>query len=176
MKHYLIPVFILVGYCAQAQNQTISQKIGHADWQYIFSQLPEYKQIEAELKTFETQLQNQLKIKSQELETKFKAYQSLAANTPEAIKRDKESELTYLQENIQKFQREAELSIQKKQNDLVAPALEKVGKAIEAVASENGYTHILSAQNADGNDILLFANEDFDISKLVLKKLGIEAK
>ena len=38
------------------------QKIGHADWEYIFGQLPEYKQIENELKIYETQLKNQLKI------------------------------------------------------------------------------------------------------------------
>jgi outer membrane protein len=75
--------------------------------------LPEYKQIGNELKVFETQLQNQLKIKSQEMETKYKVYTALPANTP-AIKKDKESELPYLQKNIQKFQQDAQISIQKK--------------------------------------------------------------
>ena len=37
-----------------AQAQT--QKIGYADWEYIFSQLPEYKQIDSELKTFRKNL------------------------------------------------------------------------------------------------------------------------
>jgi outer membrane protein len=85
---------------------TIDSKIGHADWEYIFSKLPDYKQIENELKTFESQLQNQLHQKSQELEIKYKAYQMLPANTPDAIKKDKESELVYLQENMKKFQQD----------------------------------------------------------------------
>ncbi len=50
-----------------AQTPPAQQKIGHADWEYIFGQLPEYKRIETELRTYETQLQNQLQIKSREL-------------------------------------------------------------------------------------------------------------
>ncbi|MBK5280254.1 MAG: OmpH family outer membrane protein, partial [Bacteroidia bacterium] len=45
------------------------QKIGYADWDFIFSQLPEYKQIDSELKIFGTQLENQLKSKYQDYET-----------------------------------------------------------------------------------------------------------
>src|SRR5688500_7749612 len=73
----------------QAQTSDPPQKIGHADWEYIFSQLPQYKQIENDLRALETQLQNQLKIKAQELEAKFKTYQSLPADTPDHIKKIK---------------------------------------------------------------------------------------
>lgn len=139
MKVY-VALFILTITVAQAQVVTIPQKIGHADWEYIFSRMPQYKQIENELKSYEQQLQNQLNLKAKELEVKYKAYQELPATTPDAIRKDRESEITYMQENLQKFQQEARLSMQKKENDLVAPILEKVGKAIEEVAKENGYS------------------------------------
>ena len=155
--------------CAQT---TSNQKIGHADWEYIFSQLPEFKSIENELKSYETQLQNQAKSKVQELNTKYKAYQELPANTPEAIRKDKESELAYLQENIQRFEQDAQASIQKKQNDLVAPVFAKVGKAIEEVAKENGFTYILNPKVLGGGDLILFTDEQYNISELVLKKLA----
>ena len=157
--------------CSSGQTP---QKIGHADWEYIFSQLPEYKQIENELRTFETHLQNQLKTKREEIETKYKAYTVLAANTPDAIRKDKESELAYLQENIQKFQQDAQISMQKKQNDLVSPIFIKVGKAIEAVALENGFSYIINPEMIGGGDVLLFTDEKYNVSNLVLKKLGIE--
>lgn len=157
--------------CSKGQTP---QKIGHADWEYIFSQMPEYKQIENELKTFETHLQNQLKTKSQEIEMKYKAYTALPANTPDAIKKDKESELAYLQENIQKFQQDAQISMQKKQTDLVNPIFIKVGKAIEEVALENGFSYIINPQVIGGGDVLLFTDQKYNISNLVLKKLGIE--
>ena len=148
------------------------QKIGHADWEYIFSHLPEFKAIENELKSYEAQLQNQSKAKVQEFNTKYKAYQELPANTPEAIRKDKESELAYLQENMQRFQQDAQTSIQKKQNDLIAPVFAKVGKAIEEVAKENGFSYILNPRMLDGGDVLLFTDEKYNISELVLKKLG----
>lgn len=170
MKYVLLLSAMLVSFTTLAQS---SQKIGHADWEYIFSQMPEYKRIETELKAFEAQLQNQLKAKNQEFENKYKAYVGLPTDTPEAIKRDKESELSYLQEGIQKFQQEAQLSMQKKQTELINPVFTKVGKAIEEVALENDFSYIINPQVVGGNDILLFANEKYNISNLVLKKLGI---
>jgi len=173
MKLSLLFFLQLLHFYAFGQTVPPSQKIGHADWEYIFGQMPEYKRIQSELKTFETQLQNQLRTKSQELETKYKAYQALTADTPEAIRKDKESELTYLQDNLQKFQQDAQTSMQKKQSDLVNPVFAKVGKAIEAVATENGYSYIINPQMIGGGDVLLFTDEKYNISDLVLKKLGI---
>lgn len=170
MRTCLVFLFSFSLLAAKAQ-----QKIGHANWDYIFGQLPEAKQIETELKSYESQLQNQYKIKSQELETKYKAYQGIPANTPDAIKKDKENELAFLQENLQKFQQDAQTSLQKKQMELMNPVLEKIGKAIETVAKENGYSYIINPQAAGGNALLLYSDEKTNISNLVLKKLGIAA-
>ena len=175
MKSSCVLFFFIISaqYC-DAQSSQIPQKIGHADWDYIFSQLPEYKQIENELKIFESQLQNQLKIKGHELEMKYQAYKALPEDTPEAIKKDKETELAYLQENIQKFQQEAQASMQEKQTDLLNPIFGKVGKAIEKVALENGFSYIINPQMIGGGDVLLFTDERYNISDLVLKDLGID--
>ncbi len=174
MKFSILITTVFTAFYSYGQIPQTPQKIGHADWDYIFSQLPEYKKIESELKTFETQLQNQLRIKSQELETKYKAYQVLPADTPYAIKKDKESELGFLQDNLQKFQQDAQTSMQKKQTDLVSPVFAKVGKAIEEVARENGFSYIINPQMVSGGDVLLYTDETYNISKLVLKKLGLE--
>lgn len=172
MKASLFLVLLLIpGIFLKAQTP---QKIGHADWQFIFSQLPEYRQIEGELKSFDAQLQAQLKQKTQELEVKFKEYKALPATTPDAIKKDKESELSYLQQNLQKFTEDAQVSFQKKQGELVTPVFDKVGKAIKDVATENGFAYIVNPQTTDGTDILLFADNKFDISNLVLTKLGVD--
>jgi len=169
-------IIFLLGFVALTAHAQTSppQKIGHADWDYIFSQMPEAKQIENELKTHGTQLDNQLKAKYSEYQAKVNAYQGLPATTPDAIKKDKEAEITQLQESIQKFQQEAQSSLQKKQTDLMAPVFTKVGKAIEAVAKENGYTYILAPQIiGGGGDIILYEDDQYNISTLVLKKLGI---
>ena len=166
---------LLLGFAASAaQAQTTpTQKIGYADWDYIFGQLPDYKQIDNELKTHGDQLQNQLKAKYTEYQAKLNAYNGMPATTPEAIKKDKEAELAQLQESIQKFQQDAQTSIQKKQSDLMVPVFAKVGKAIEAVAKENAFTFIINAQISGGQDVLLYSDDKYNISDLVLKKLGV---
>ena len=168
-------ILFFLGFVAistQAQNNP-PQKIGHADWDFIFGQLPESKQIENELKTHGTQLDNQLKAKYSEYQTKLNTYNGMPATTPDAIKKDKEGELMQLQESIQKFQQEAQSSLQKKETDLMAPVFAKVGKAIEDVAKENGFTYVLAPQAVGGGDIVLYGDEQYNISTLVLKKLGI---
>jgi outer membrane protein len=170
MRTLFLLLFCVFAVSAQAQE---TQKIGYADWEYIFSQLPEFKQIDNELKTHGTQLENQLKAKYADYETKVKAYQGMPATTPDAIKADKERELAGLQESIQKFQQDAQTSLQNKQTALMDPVFKKVGKAIEDVAKENGYAFIMAPQVMGGGDILLYSDEKYNVSALVLKKLGV---
>ena len=172
MRTLAIALLMVVSMGAMAQSGH-SQKIGFADPAYIFSQMPQYKQIENEMKTHGDQLQAQARAKYTEYETKLKAYQQGAATMLDAVRRDKETELTQLQENIQKFQQDAQASLQKKEADLMGPINAKIGNAIEEVAKEQGYTFILNPQIQGSIDILLFGDEKYDISALVLKKLGV---
>ena len=174
MRNLFLLLFSFAAFTALAQTDANPpQKIGHADWEYIFSQLPESKQIENDLKTHEGQLQNQLKAKYSEYQAKANAYQGMPATTPDAIKKDKETELSQLQESIQKFQQDAQTSLTKKQADLMQPVFAKVSKAIEEVAKENNYSYIIAPQVLGGGDVLLYNDEKNNISVLVLKKLGI---
>jgi outer membrane protein len=156
----------------------VTQKTGYADWQYIFQQLPEFKQINDQLTTHTTQLENQYKAKMQEFDTKVKAYQANAPTMNEVVRKSTETELNQMNENLQKFQQDAQTNIQSKQATLMEPVITKVGKAVDDVAKENGYDFILAPQIAaqGGGDILLYSNDKYDISNLVLKKLGVTPK
>ena len=173
MRTLLIVLMTIASIGTMAQSAPpVTQKIGFADPAYIFSQMPQYKQIENEMKTHGDQLQAQAKAKYSEYETKLKAYQAGAATMLDAVRRDKETELTQLQENIQKFQQDAQASLQKKEADLMGPINGKIGNAIEEVAKENGFSFIINPQIQGSIDILLYGDEKFDISVLVLKKMG----
>ena len=172
MRTLLVALFCGLIFTAKAQDHP-TQKIGYAESDYILSQLPEFKKIDNELKIHGDQLQNQMKAKYDDYQAKLKALQGMPATTPEAILADKQRELAALQENIQKFQQDAQSSFQKKQTDLMDPVYKKIGKAIEDVAKENGFTFVINPQVANGGDILLYSDEKFNISDLVLKKLGV---
>ncbi|TRX50432.1 OmpH family outer membrane protein [Fulvivirga sp. M361] len=161
--------FSLIGVFAHAQS---AMKIGYADIDFILGQMPESKEVESQLQTTNTQLQNQLQAKYQEYEQKLQAYQQSAATMLDAVRQEKETELTQLQQRIQKFQQDAQGSLQKKTAELMEPLYTKVGNTIEAVAKEKGYTHVLNGQ-VGGIDVVLYADEKYDISNEVLLKMGI---
>jgi outer membrane protein len=147
-------------------------KIGYTDVQYVLARMPESKQIESDLKTYNSQLENQLKSKTAELEAKYKTYQAGEATMTDIVKADKQKEMQAMQQSIQEFQRSAEQSLQQKQQTLLKPALDKLQKNIDLVAEESGYTYVFNS-DAGGSPLLLHAPKDGDISDLVLKKMGI---
>jgi len=173
-KSVLAMVVLLTSGLLSTYAQT-NLKIGYTNPDYILSLLPESKQIEADLTAYSKQLESQLQSKMEEFQTKLSDYQQKVTSgqmIPE-VQRDKEAELNGLRESIEKFQRDADASLQKKQVQLLQPAYDKIQGAINDVATENGYTHVFSS-DAGAFAILLYAQEETNITDLVLKKLGIE--
>ncbi|KUG06273.1 OmpH family outer membrane protein [Solirubrum puertoriconensis] len=151
-----------------------SLKIGYTNVDYVLSQMPESRQIESQLKDYSTQLENQLKTKYQDYQTKAEAYQKGAATMSDPVRADKEKELTNLQQSIQEFQRNAESSVQQKQQQLLKPVYDKLQKTIDVVADKNGYTYVFNSDAGFGTTpILLHGPKDGDISDLVLKEMGV---
>lgn len=168
-----ILAFLVAAVSAKAQDSGL--KIGYTNAEYILSNMPEAKQIEADLKDYEQQLSTQLQSKSADFDKKVQDYQRTAENMIPEVKADKERELQGLQQSIQKFQQDAQASLQRKQGELLQPAFDKIQTAIDEVAKANGYSHVLnSGQPEVGLNILLYARDEDNISDLVLKQLGID--
>jgi outer membrane protein len=172
-KLVLLAVLGMVAFMSYAQTATT--KVGYADVDYIFSQMPESKQIESDLKSLQTQLKNQIDTKYQDFQKKLADYQANLNTMIDAVRANTERELQQMQQNIEKLQQDAQTTVQTKQTQLMEPVFKKVGKAIEDVAKENGYTFILS-QQIGGLDVILYGDEKMDVSDLVLKKLGVTPK
>ena len=165
----LLTAGTLAATSAQAQAPL---KIGYTDVQYVLSQMTESKQIESDLKAYNTQLEAQLKSKYADYQAKGEAYQKAASTMTDVVKADKEKELQSLQQSIQEFQQSAQQSLQQKQQTLLKPALDKLQKNIDLVADENGFTYVFNSDGG-GSPLLLHAPKEGDISDLVLKKMGI---
>ena len=168
----IIFAVVLSAFGLTASAQGVVMKMGYTNVEYILSQMPEAKQVDSEFKAYESQLQNQLQSKGTELQTKLQEYQQGAATMTDLVRADKEAELQSLNQRFEAFQREAQSSLQKKQAELYAPLFEKIGNAVKAVRTENGYDMIFST-GVPGVDILLDADDKYDVSDLVFKKMGI---
>ncbi len=165
--------FSLIAAVSMAQTPA-AQKIGYADVEYIFSKMPEAKQIQSDLEGLQAQLKKQYDTKYNEFQTKLKTYEESVdnPNIPEAVKQNSARELQQLQANLQKLQEDSQTELQKRNSALLGPVQEKVGKAIEDVAKENGFSLVLNNQ-ISGLDVILFGDEKLDVSDMVLKKMGV---
>jgi outer membrane protein len=160
------------GLLTSAASAQTASKIGYADVDYIFSQMPEFKQIDAELQSLQNMLKKNLETKGAEFQRKVAEYQQNANTMLDAVRQNTERELQQLQANLEKLQQDAQAEVQKKQNTMMEPVYAKVGKAIEDVAKESGFTFILN-QQIGGLDVILYGDPSADVSDLVLKKMGI---
>jgi outer membrane protein len=160
---------------AQTPATTPATKIGYVDVDYVFGQMPEYKQIEAELKSTQTMLRNQIDSKAQEFQKKLADYNANLNTMLDAVRQNTERELRQMQENLDKLQQDAQTTIQNKERQVMDPVYKKISKSIEDVAKENQFTLILSTQIGT-LDVVLYGDEKLDVSELVLKKMGITPK
>jgi len=163
-------ITMLVAFGAQAQAPASCLKIGYADMPYIFSKMPAAKEVEAELKSLEAQLKNQLGVKHAELQKKNEEYKQYGPTMMDPVRQNTLRELELLNNNLMKFQEEAEATLQRKHAQLMEPLYKSLGKAIEEVARENDFAYILNPGLNDA-DMILYADAKYNVSDLVLKKV-----
>ncbi|MBO0951622.1 OmpH family outer membrane protein [Fibrella forsythiae] len=152
-------------------------KIGYTSMDYLLGQVPQAKDIQNQLTIQRTQLENESTRMQKEFQEKLQAYEKGGAQMSEVIRADREKELQGLQSRFQEFQKNAEATLQQKYQQLVSPVLQNIQKNIDAVAKENGYSHVFNLDAGAGTAvILLYAPEDGNISDIVLKKMGVTPK
>jgi len=146
-------------------------KLGHINSQEILTLMPERVTIEKTISDLQTQWENELVKMREEYNGKIKEYQEKQATMPESIKQARQAEIGEIEQRITTFNQTATADLQKKQQELFSPVIEKVKKAINEVGTENNYLYIfdLSTQS-----IIYQSPKASDVTPLVKKKLGLK--
>jgi len=162
-------VLLCAGFVAQAQEI----KIGYTNVEFIMDLMPEMEQIGADIQDYQTQLQTNIQTKAADFQRQVQTYQQASQSMTEDARTAKEGELTKIQNDLQKYEQDAQVSYQRKLGELLEPVQTKVVNAINAVAAENNYTHIF-AETAGQSPILLYTKEQDKFTELVLAKLDLK--
>jgi outer membrane protein len=172
----VVMTFVSAPLLAQTTPASGLTKIGYTNVDYIIERLPEAKKMQNELEVTKAQLDKSLGDMIKEAQDKYQAYQKNGANMTDVIRADKEKELEGLQTRIQEYQTSAQTSLQRKQQQLLEPILTKVNDAIQAVGKENGYLYILNMDAGQNSTpiILYVGSEEYAVSNLILRKLGVD--
>ncbi len=167
--------FILMTILGMATTAS-AQRYCYVDSQYILDNIPEYATAQAELDRLSVEWQNEVEAKFAKVEKRRKDYQAEAILLPEEIKRQREKEIADLEASAIALQNRyfgvgGELF--NKRTELIQPIQDKIFKAIQDVAKEKKYAFVFDKANQSN---LLFADPKYNISDLVLRKMGITVK
>ena len=95
-------------------------------------------------------------------------YEKGQSTFTEVVKKNIESELLDKEKRLQEFQQNATTSLQKRNSELIQPLLNKIIKAVDKVAGENGFTYILDVSKGS---VVYTSKDSQNINPLVLKVL-----
>jgi len=172
IKLFVIALALLGSFSINAQTF----KLGYTNIEYILQNMPDSKEISTKLSTEKAQYDKLYQEKLADAQKLLDDYQKNAATMSAVIRADKEKTLQNKQNELQELQQNAEAALSRKQQELIAPVMEKIQTAIDAVAKENGYTYVLNSDAGYGTTpVILVAPESENITTLVFKKLGVAA-
>jgi outer membrane protein len=95
-------------------------------------------------------------------------YEKEQATYSEPVKKNKESELLDKEKRLQEFEQNVTTTLQKRNTELIQPILDKIIRAINKIASDNGFTYILDVSKGS---VVYSSKDSQNINPLVLKVL-----
>jgi outer membrane protein len=148
-----------------------AQKFGRINTQEIIMAMPETKTMQENMDTFAKELSDNIETMNVEFNTKLQDFQKNYNTFSDAIKEVKEKELNDMQTRTREFQERAQQDYQKKQNELLAPIIDKAKAAIDKVATAGSYLAVFDTSTGS----LAYFDEAMltDLAPAVKKELGI---
>jgi outer membrane protein len=155
-------------------HQSYAQaRIGWISSQAIMEKLPEAQEAQRQLDGLVAEWQAEATKMQNDWQKKFDDYDKKKLILTDERRAAAERELMELDKKIadyrtKKFGQNGELF--QKQNELMKPVQDKVFKAIQDVATEEGYDYVF---DKSGEILLMYTNEKYDLTQKVLEKLKV---
>lgn len=165
IKKLLLLAAVALPLFASAQTM----KIGLVNTTDIFAQMPDTKEAENTLKALNDKYQAEVQsllTEIQKLEDELKA---LPEDTPKAIQESRYNNYMEKRQKLETFAQQAEQDVNKKQQELMQPIMQKISQAIEAVGKEGNFSLIQELQGS-----LYYGAPVQDITPQVKAKLNLK--
>lgn len=170
MKQFFTVLFfsaIMFGWNNNASAQ--QQKFGYVNADEIIMMMPEATKLQQDLQAYQTSLYQNANDKEAAFNDAVQKFIKDSATMSASLKEIKREELTKQSQELANQQQIINQQIDQKRSELAMPIQQKLQKAIEEVAKENGFSYVFT------KDALIVHPEKDDIGPLVIKKLGLKA-
>lgn len=140
-----------------AQNKNVATRVGFVDADALVQAHPDYKKVQ-DLQAQARKELGPIEEKIKPLEAKIRSGQATAKE-----RQDYENLVKTYQDTVKKWQ--------DRQNPVLKPILEDVDKAIAKVAKAQGFSVVMSRQVAAQSGLVVYADDDTDLTEAVKKEL-----
>jgi outer membrane protein len=168
---FTLAAVVLAACAMPAMAQMKVQKLGYVNSMELLDAMPEKKPADAELEKYGNDLYTNLEKMYNEYQKKVAEFQKgMQDRTLSEIDQEfKANEIQSLEKRISDFQDQAEEKVAKKRQALYSPIIDKINKAIQEVAKQDGYTYIFDLSAG----MILYADESENLIETLKKKLNI---
>ncbi|MGG9964037.1 OmpH family outer membrane protein [Ferruginibacter sp. SUN106] len=167
MKKSITAVCILL--CVCSSKISIAQsKVAVVSVEDIFGMMPEAKKADSLLMVFQKELADNYAYMQKELSADIEKFYIDSVNMTLSLKNIKKTDFQNRISSLSGKEQQNNSAIDAEREKLVKPIREKLIKAVQDVAKENGYTHV-----AYKDQMIVYPPGD-DITDKVKKKLGIK--
>ncbi|MDC1161847.1 OmpH family outer membrane protein [Tenacibaculum sp.] len=164
MKSKIILIALLVSFTSFSQT-----KLGTVNSDLIIGKMPQMKTVLKRMEVYAKKLDSSFEIKAKEYSTKIAAFKDAQSTMTEDDKKTKSQEIIGLENDLGRFRENGNKMMQLRRGQYMNPLYKKLNETISEIAKANGYTQILTVNNE-----FAYIDERFDITQLVLDKLGIQ--
>ncbi len=171
MKNIFLVLIIFFG-----TSFVFGQKHAYIDSDYILNLMPEYTTSKAKLDKLAKRWTKEIEDTYEAINTKKDNFNREEVLLPEEEKLKRQQEIEKLEVEARQMQT-MRFGVSgdyfQKRQELIKPIQDQVFEALKAVSNKKKYTFVFDKANQSN---LVYANSKYDISKLVLKELGIKIK
>lgn len=153
-------------------SASYAQKYAYVDTQYILENIPAYTAAQEQLDQVSKQYQKELESMRSDLEKMYKDFQAESVLLSEEMKRKREDVIISKEKEYRNLQKQyfgPEGDLYKKRQSLVKPIQDDIFNTIQDIAAQGSYAVIF---DKSGGMTMIYTNPKYDISDMVLEKLG----
>lgn len=166
-------IFFIVFLFAAVSFQVDAQKYGHLNFGNLVAAMPDTKNADAQLETYQKDLVNKGENMVKAFQEKYGKFVSDVQSGALAPKdqQTRQMALQKEQQTIVEYENEVIQKVQDKREELLKPIIDKAQKAIDDYAKANGYTMIFDTSVFNA---VLFVQDGDDLMDEIKAKLGLE--
>ncbi len=168
-------ILVLAGILTMTACMPVSaqMKLAYFNSEAVMKQLPDAQDAQRQLDKLVADWQADLSKMQEEWKQKFDDYDKRKLIMTDKRRADAEKELRDLDQKIveyrnQKFGQNGDLF--NKQNELMKPVQDRIFKAVQDVAKEDGYDYVFDKSS---DVLLMYTNEKYDLTQKILAKLTV---